>query len=233
MASLSLRSRGRVDDLASRFCLPIIFVLLGMPIMGSTPRPANDDFANRIELMGNNLTFTGTVAGATTEYLPNFGDEMILSGCFGRNVWWSWTATETSIVFLESLDVIPLDNNNYYSCMEIVSLSSDYQRGFPVVTNPAAPGRIFFIQSLFVRWQYAGAYCLFPATNGCTYYFQLAAWAPAPTNLLRFHLVAGTLPVIIDQPANLTVSSTRSALFTVAAASVPPFSFQWQFNGVD
>lgn len=40
-------------------------------------------------------------------------------------------------------------------------------------------------------------------------------------------------PTITSQPANRTVSVGQSAIFSVTAGGTPPFTYQWQRNGVD
>src|SRR5262249_26451645 len=55
--------------------------------------PANDDFANRIVLSGASVQATGTVVNATVEPgEPNSAP----------SVWWTWTAPETGILFLNA-----------------------------------------------------------------------------------------------------------------------------------
>ena len=56
-----------------------------------TPAPANDDFANRIELSGSSVSASGSNIGATIE--P--GDP----GTYAT-VWWSWTAPGTGSLYV-------------------------------------------------------------------------------------------------------------------------------------
>ncbi len=57
------------------------------------PLPLNDEFADRFQITGTNITLTGTNAEATGE--PG---EMLLG--VGNTLWWSWTAPETGPVHL-------------------------------------------------------------------------------------------------------------------------------------
>ena len=104
-----------------------------------------------------------------------------------------------------------------------------------MLTNYDASG-IWPLAILHLPWKIPRPYCMFSATNGSTYYFQLNgpfSFSETPTNIFRFHLVASTSPVISDQPASLTVSCNGSALLKLATASLTPASIQWQFNGAD
>ena len=56
---------------------------VGVAVHPPYPRPANDDFAQRIELTGASLVATGTTAYATSE--PGEPTP-------GNSVWWAWTA---------------------------------------------------------------------------------------------------------------------------------------------
>ena len=56
--------------------------------------PLNDDFVNRIAIVGTNVTVRGTTAGASKE--PGERADSI------RSVWWSWTAPVTGPVILDS-----------------------------------------------------------------------------------------------------------------------------------
>src|SRR4051812_27475219 len=40
-------------------------------------------------------------------------------------------------------------------------------------------------------------------------------------------------PMLYSEPADLTMTAGQSALFTVRAAGIKPFSFQWWFNGTN
>ena len=61
------------------------------------PLPLNDEFANRYQITGTNITVTGTNAEATSE--PG---EMLLG--VGNTLWWSWIAPETGRVQLGFAD---------------------------------------------------------------------------------------------------------------------------------
>jgi hypothetical protein len=62
----------------------------------------------------------------------------------------------------------------------------------------------------------------FPVTAGTEYEIQLFGGTSA-TYVLR--LISSPFPIILGQPASLTVSSNASALFTVLAGGMPPFTF--------
>src|SRR5579871_3345576 len=74
----------------------ILLLALGgvipMSIFGQTP-PPNDNYSNSIVISGTDVTFSGTLAGATIE---NFREESYYEDWFGYgatgSVWWNWTA---------------------------------------------------------------------------------------------------------------------------------------------
>ncbi|MFO1478183.1 MAG: TlpA disulfide reductase family protein [Verrucomicrobiota bacterium] len=70
--------------------LPAICVGVALVLRGSTGfcQPANDMFANRIVLVGTNVTVTGGNVGATMEYW----DPYVAGYPGGVSVWWTWTA---------------------------------------------------------------------------------------------------------------------------------------------
>src|SRR5205823_5477507 len=113
------------------WCAAILFVM-GALICQADP-PPNDDFANRIALSGNDTVFMGTLDGATTEKDPQGYGIEIWSNCMGYQlgtVWWSWTATQTSPVIIESLD----SNCDGNECLTVWPPPNP-QLGFPVITN--------------------------------------------------------------------------------------------------
>ena len=203
-------------------------LLLTATVVCSAEPPPNDDFTNRIVLNGNDIAFAGTLAGATIES-DGSGSELLSLYTVPGTVWWSWTATQTLPVILESLDAAS-DSCEYIT----VWPTPDPQLGFPVITNYSSGG-IQRVGSLLMPENVPRTYIIFPATNGATYNLQfggvrLDAWK-TPTNLFRFRLTASSARLIKQQPSNLTVSSNGSALFTIAAAGSPPLAYQWQFNG--
>jgi Ca2+-binding RTX toxin-like protein len=62
--------------------------------------PSNDNFADRIELSGFNVTATGSNTLATQEPDESTNDK---SGPLGGSVWWSWTAPESGEVSINTL----------------------------------------------------------------------------------------------------------------------------------
>src|SRR5258708_5235118 len=80
----------------------LLFFGLGLSISTvclCQPVPPNDNFADRIVLSGNFITFSGTLAGATVE-----SEEPDLYYSADHSVWWSWTAQESAAVTIDVLE---------------------------------------------------------------------------------------------------------------------------------
>jgi len=63
-----------------------------------------------------------------------------------------------------------------------------------------------------------------------------ASAADTGSDVLQIGYTAGTNtvgPIILVQPANRTVPVGGTAIFNVTAGGIPPFTFQWRFNGAN
>lgn len=77
------------------------------------PRPANDNFAQRIQLTSASLVATGTTAYATTEVgEPNHGD---------HSIWWAWTAPASGAT---TIALIQAENYAFVTVYEGDSVSN-------------------------------------------------------------------------------------------------------------
>jgi len=118
--------------------------------------PENDQFANRIVLSGNSITFTGTLAGATIE-----SGEIQVYNANSESVWWSWTATESTPVTLTVLEVSADTFMRDYLAIWLPTNVS----GFPTNISPTA---LLWLDSSVTLP------CLkFQAVAGATYQIQL------------------------------------------------------------
>src|SRR5262245_35746565 len=81
------------------FCAALMFSSAKTAFAQSPP--ANDDFASRTVLTGSSITFTGTLVGATSEPAEtNIPFGLTSRWPFGRSVWWTWTAAESTTVVI-------------------------------------------------------------------------------------------------------------------------------------
>src|ERR1022692_3150138 len=80
----------------------IVWLAFSLPSIGQTP-PPNDNFSNRTVLLGNDVAFSGTLAGATLEPGETVWGELTNYGGIDekQSVWWTWTAPQTSLVTVE------------------------------------------------------------------------------------------------------------------------------------
>jgi hypothetical protein len=190
---------------------------------GLCQAPPNDNFTDSIVLSGNDITFAGTLIGATTEPGEPVGRPISMLNGFHpeRSVWWSWTATDTTPVTLIALSYSADEGQRAAICV----YPGTNIFGVPQPT-PAAAG-------IWLDASINKVSISFQATAGVTYQIQFADYASfIPTNLtMSFRLVATNPPVILEPPTPQVVSPGGSALFTVVAAGIPPISYQWLSNG--
>lgn len=92
--------------------------------------PANDNFANRIALSGNNLTVSGTNIGATVEL-----NEPLHSGKpSGASVWYSWTSQFSGQVSMDTIGsdfdtILAVYTGNSIGNLTEVAANDDFATG--------------------------------------------------------------------------------------------------------
>jgi len=209
------------------FCAALMFSSATTAFAQSPP--ANDDFANRTVLTGSSITFTGTLVGATSEPAEtNIPPLLFSTWPFGRSVWWTWTAAEsTTVVIAIQPDGWANTTNAELSVFGGTNLNSLSSVGY-------------FVGAAFTKPPCG--YVRFQATAGTSYQIGVAA----PTNgcvggPFTLQLTATNPPIFIVQPQNCNVSPYGSAFFGAIAADTPnsynyprgpETSYQWFFNGV-
>src|SRR5438067_129693 len=77
----------------------VVLATLSTLISRAAAAPANDNFANRIVLVGSSLTATGYNVGATAET----GEPNPFSTTSHRSVWWTWTAPNDGSVRITTI----------------------------------------------------------------------------------------------------------------------------------
>src|SRR5437867_7679327 len=170
--------------------------------------PPNDHFTNAIALSGNVVTFSGTLSNATIEdWEP---EDSCSYDFFGPSVWWSWTATQSTAVVVETLQHSPTYGSAFAALKgtEIWALT-------PLDCN--------FMDPITNR------YLSFLATSGTTYYIRVFGNAQAFT----LRLTATNSPMILAQPRSTTLPAGSSAWFGVVAGGLAPLQYQWPFEGAN
>ena len=116
---------------------------------GQTP-PPNDNFSNRTVLTGNDLTFSGTLAGATIENSQETAAyQHLLGGTPNQSVWWSWTAPVSTVLTLEVLSST-LDYSQSRSIANSLPVSRRLRRQRPAIRG--APCRCWGFRSIDFRF---------------------------------------------------------------------------------
>jgi uncharacterized repeat protein (TIGR01451 family) len=169
------------------------------------PGPPNDDFTNRIVLTGDSVTTTGSNTYATLEPgEPNGG----WSGA--QSVWWTWTAPATGIAVVGV--------TNFTGSQVLTIYTGDFVTNLDPVVNASWFNVPFAVQ--------------FVVATGSTYQIAVDGVTANPGDFqLDLNFTATNFPpVIVDQPANQTVTEGGSASFQVVVSSDLPCAFQWFFD---
>ncbi len=194
---------------------------------GQTP-PPNDNYSNRTVLTGNDITFSGTLAGATIEdYQETTAFETFLNVTPTQSVWWSWTPPVSTVLTLQILSST-LDYSQSSSITPV-----PYRTVFAVystATNINTPTNISPLGFQVIDFRFAPETLSIPVTAGTEYQIQLIG---TNSGGYTFELTATNTPVIVQQPLSRTVYANATALFYVVAAGTnqPAFGFQWCSNG--
>ena len=214
----------------------VAMVFAAFSSFGQTP-PSNDNYSNSITLTGTDVTFTGTLAGATLESAGNFLEASAYKNQLGmssatESVWWNWTAPVSTVLTFTILSSSPLDpaipGGPYFG---------DYIDGLIVyaATNGSTTPAGLVLPALGARLTYMAASPVtlsVPVIAGTNYQIQLIGSTSASYTI---RMIATNTPAIITQPKSQAVYSNASCLFYVLADGVAPtnFTYQWRFNGND
>lgn len=195
------------------FCFQVLFgiLLCFKSISFAQTPPINDDFENRIFLIGSSVSFSGTLANATIqsqEAIPSIAT--VING----SVWWSWTASRSGPATVE---VLNFSTNAFKLGVIAIWHGTDFSTGLNLI---AASGLDTGRHPFFT----------FSATSGTTYHLQVMG-----TNFSDFTLkiTETNIPIIMIPPSSQSVLTNESTFFGVVAAGTPPLSYQWQYNGIN
>lgn len=175
--------------------------------------PPNDNYVDRITLQGTDITFTGTLAGATREEDPYEVVPFRMPG-MTQSVWWEWTPAESSTVVFQFLDRSPVSED--IDGVEFWRLQNVWTGYY--VTNAIIDTRAPYN---FVTFQ---------VEAGTNYQIQLAGSDGATVTM---RILATNIPVIIEHPKSQTITADDSVMFGVLVAGAQPFAYQWQRNGTN
>src|ERR1700722_13201442 len=85
------------------FAVVAATLIMPCPGFSQTP-PPNDNFTNSITLTGNDVTFSGTLGGATIEGAWEPGTAYpYLFNTPSNSVWWNWTASTNTTLTIQVL----------------------------------------------------------------------------------------------------------------------------------
>jgi hypothetical protein len=187
---------------------------------GQAP-PPNDNYSNRTVLSGTDITFSGTLAGATVEIYreESYFDAWFGSGAPTKSVWWSWTAPASTTLTLQMISSsLPVGVQPFRSAFAIYTATNGSPDPSGLILPPLGMQNTDFrLGPLTI--------CV-PVTAGTEYEIQLVGGTSADYTA---RLIASNTPIIVQQPLSRTVSSNSTALFYVASAGTnqAAFTFQW------
>ncbi len=130
--------------------------VIGLFLVSTSPgltQAANDDYANRMLLTGADVSFTGTLAGATMEWnsgevLPEF-----LNSLPSQTVRWQWTPAESATAIiqmpgcskdpngLDGVEVYTLENVNTGAAIAGILIDSRWPYCWLDGSRPGSPNR--------------------------------------------------------------------------------------------
>lgn len=195
---------------------------LALPLLAQTPTPPpNDDYENRTQLTGDNITFSGTTVGATTqadEFQATYFQWLTMP-----TVWWTWTAPATGQV---SIDLISYSDPR-------ICITPGY---IAVWANVDWPNRTGENQNGTVINNVGHQHFMFDATAGMNYDIQVMA---AAYGTFTLRLIQTNAPIILVPPQNRLVKPGGSTFLGVVVGDLvddgfhPGLTFQWRLNGTN
>lgn len=201
----------------------IIVLLLGLSATLSSfcqAPPVNDNLTNATVLSGTDVTFSGTLTGATLEGSADSNASLYETPT--GSVWWSWTAPVTTVLTIDLLHN-QSTNDLIFNTLNVYATTNG-------ITSPAGLPRPP-LASLFMYSETVNPSLSLPVLAGSNYLIQLVG---ATTNAIySFHLLCTNMPLIVRQPSSRTVYSNGSAFFYVECDGLQPRSYQWFFNGTN
>lgn len=208
----------------------VAMVFAAFSSFGQTP-PSNDNYSNSITLTGTDVTFSGTLAGATLESAGNFLEESVYENQLGmsnptESVWWNWTAPVSTVLTFEVLSsspAVPASQNNFDGLIVYTATNGSTTPSGLVLPVLGARYIYMFLQPVTLS---------VPVIAGTNYQIQLIGFTSASYTI---RMIATNTPVIITQPKSQAVYSNASCLFYVLADGLAPtnFTYQWRFKGND
>ncbi len=170
-------------------------------------RPVNDDFGQRILLVGSSVVTMGSNQFATSETgEPSHG------GWTATSVWWSWVAPTNGQM---SIEVTHFNAGN-----QVLAI---YTGNSVDRLSPAGNS----------AWIFPPLKVQFNVTTGTAYQIAVAGanGATGPFDLSLSFTAMNFPPVITEQPVGQTTFQGSNAVFQVVALSALPLSYEWQQNG--
>lgn len=173
------------------------------------PSPSNDNFAERILITDISHPVLGNNLGST----PEQGEPDHAGQSASHSVWWSWMAESNALVSLDS-------SGSGFDTILSVYTGDSVENLIPIAANNDSG------DSMWSRVN-------FESEIGEFYHIAVDGNGEGTGSVqLHFSLAPVEPPEIQAHPQGLLVDAGGIAVFTVAASSSAPSTFQWYRNGM-
>lgn len=201
----------RSTSLPTRIAAALLLASAGGSLLAQTP--ANDAFANRIEIPGSVALVTASNVGATREA----GEPNHVGHQVGASVWYSWMAPDSGRVTIDTT------GSSFDTVLGIYTGFAVDQLAMVAENDDNAGESTSGVQFEAV----AGTYYQIAVDGfqGDSGNFKLNVNLPVPPTLPEFRELPSGASVIEGTITNIT--------FRAQAIGTLPLHFQWQFQGID
>jgi len=174
---------------------------------GAAAQPINDNFADRIRVIGLQLQLSGSNVGATIEA----GEPAPFYPAGGRSVWWEWTAPITSIVRINTV------GSGFDTQLAVFAGNQLDQLG-TLASDDDSGGNL-------------ASQLQFAASEGTTYQIRVDGYLGA-AGAISLEIHQDTALKILSAPADRGAVEGRDLTFAINVTGPGTIRYQWWFDDV-
>ena len=189
--------------------IPAVPVLLVLHALGQVP--ANDNYDRREPVGGYEILEFANNVLATEE--SSQGEPRHAGAAAQHSVWWIWTPPDDGYAVLDTTNSSFASRLGIYVGKKLPELEGSSPSRLTLSGRPAGPDHYEFQARKDSKYDLA--------VDG----------RDGATGDLELHLKLFTRPKALEPPADLTVTESEPASFTVRAIGTLPLAYQWQHRG--